>query len=377
MNTDTKTLRDSVDVAMICTLFATATPTAIMSVLFVVTAALTSLSARGELHMILSGAGVFACAARLIVCIAGKREISRPITVERARALERRFAASYIAFAAVLGMFASHLLSFRDPTTFILITTLVVGYAAGVAAGVGGRPMIAIPSMAVAVIPPAIEILSYGSALAAAASLTMVAFLVGGGQSVLRLERRANHEMRQKIAYSGLARLDPLTTLPNRLALTEWFDAHVSEPRESEALIAVHCLDLNGFKPVNDRYGHPVGDALLKAVASRLSRVLREGDIAARLGGDEFIVVQSSIKYDGEAELLAKRISKVIGEPFSLDEHMVSISTCVGFVTSNDEPEMLLGLISMADEALYNAKRSSRNVVQYLREPQPENALAA
>jgi diguanylate cyclase (GGDEF)-like protein len=105
--------------------------------------------------------------------------------------------------------------------------------------------------------------------------------------------------------------------------------------------------------------------------------VLREGDIAARLGGDEFVVVQSSIRYDDEAELLAMRLSKVISEPFSLGEHLVSISTCVGFVTSIDEPEMLLGLISMADEALYSAKRSSKNVVQYLREPETENALAA
>ncbi|MBV5325053.1 MAG: GGDEF domain-containing protein, partial [Rhodospirillaceae bacterium] len=175
----------------------------------------------------------------------------------------------------------------------------------------------------------------------------------------------------KRISFASLARHDGLTGLPNRLALREWFDAHVGRgPRERA--VAVHYLDLDGFKPVNDRYGHPIGDALLCAVAGRLAHSLRAGDIAARLGGDEFAIIQPDLGRVEEAELLAHRLSNAMKQPFSIGEHDIRISACIGTVTSTSRTDDLERLLTEADEALYVAKRGGHIVMR-----RSHNSMAA
>jgi len=149
-----------------------------------------------------------------------------------------------------------------------------------------------------------------------------------------------------------------LTSLPNRLALREWFDEQALGP------VAVHCLDLDGFKPVNDTYGHPTGDALLSVVARRLSGTLRDGDLAARIGGDEFVIVQRNVSAPREAESLAQRLRASLSRPVQVGNHGIRISACIGYVVS-EEGEDLEALIALADEALYKAKRSGCGVVRH------------
>jgi diguanylate cyclase (GGDEF)-like protein len=158
-----------------------------------------------------------------------------------------------------------------------------------------------------------------------------------------------------------LARRDVLTTLPNRLALREWFDTHIAVGANQQ-LLAVHCLDLDNFKPVNDVFGHPVGDGLLKAIAMRLTRMLRPGDIAARLGGDEFAVIQRDLRSPEEAAALAQRLRAAIAEPFTIQGHEISVSTCVGFALCRRASADLDQLLSLADEALYTAKNGGTGV---------------
>jgi diguanylate cyclase (GGDEF)-like protein len=120
--------------------------------------------------------------------------------------------------------------------------------------------------------------------------------------------------------------------------------------------LAVHCLDLDRFKPINDSYGHPVGDLLLKAVSQRLSRTLREGDFAARVGGDEFVVVQRGLKDGTEAKLLGERIVRVVSEPYRVNDLTITIGTSIGFALVSEHGHTLDKLIAAADEALLRAK---------------------
>lgn len=104
--------------------------------------------------------------------------------------------------------------------------------------------------------------------------------------------------------------------------------------RAAKCLVVVHCLDLDRFTPVNDRFGHPVGDALLREIATRIAAVVRDGDIAARLGGDEFAVVQGGVGHSGEAEFFAWRLARVISAPNLIDGKSIEIGISLGYATS-------------------------------------------
>lgn len=155
--------------------------------------------------------------------------------------------------------------------------------------------------------------------------------------------------------FAALARHDDLTGLPNRLALRSHFEVVAKGDRLDR--IAVHCLDLDRFKPVNDRYGHPVGDALLKAVAGRLARLLRADDLAVRVGGDEFIILQVDVDHADQADMLARRIQRTIGAPYTIGGHHITIGTSVGYALSPDDGRSLEQLIASADAALCRIKR--------------------
>ena len=126
-----------------------------------------------------------------------------------------------------------------------------------------------------------------------------------------------------------LAHHDGLTNLPNRVLFRARLDHAMAFARRGHRL-ALHCLDLDQFKAVNDTLGHPVGDGLLQAVAKRLQECLRETDSVARLGGDEFGIVQTTIESPIEATSLARRVIELIEAPFEIDGHQIVIGTSVG-----------------------------------------------
>ena len=125
-------------------------------------------------------------------------------------------------------------------------------------------------------------------------------------------------------------------------------------------LVALHFLDLDGFKAINDRYGHPAGDALLEQVARRLEGMVRSDDVVARLGGDEFVVLQVDLSDESEAELLARRIIREISKPYLVDDISMSVSVSVGIATAPKLGVELERLLSCADAALYRAKAGGK-----------------
>jgi diguanylate cyclase (GGDEF)-like protein len=241
------------------------------------------------------------------------------LSLKRARELERIFAFGYLTFAAIIGLFCATAFSVADQAAHALTIALVVGYGAGVASGTSYRPWISVSAIILGVTPTIPVALASANYLDLAAGALLLVFLAGGIQSMFSRYRFASAGITLTQQFANMAQSDVLTGLPNRFGLGERF-SDVTMLGRNNGDLAVHCLDLDRFKPVNDRYGHPVGDLLLQAVSDRLARTLRGSDFAARIGGDEFVIIQSGIRDSTEAELLARRIVRVVSEPYAVGE---------------------------------------------------------
>ena len=163
-----------------------------------------------------------------------------------------------------------------------------------------------------------------------------------------------------------LATRDALTGLPNRLLLNDRLMLSISNAQRQNGIVALLFIDLDRFKYINDSLGHVIGDAFLKAVAERLSRVVRKGDTLARLGGDEFVVVLENVNTKEEvAGQVARKILASFAEPFSVEGHTLSCSCSIGisvFPSDTGDPQML---VRDADTAMYHVKETGRGSYRY------------
>lgn len=156
------------------------------------------------------------------------------------------------------------------------------------------------------------------------------------------------------------ANFDALTGLPNRALMNDRLGRMISQARRHPASVVVLFVDLDRFKPVNDHYGHDVGDLLLYEVARRLERLFREEDTIARLGGDEFVVLLPSGETLAAAEHSAERIVASLSQPFMIDERRIEISCSVGIARFPEDGEDAAALLHHADLAMYRAKERGR-----------------
>jgi diguanylate cyclase (GGDEF)-like protein len=156
-----------------------------------------------------------------------------------------------------------------------------------------------------------------------------------------------------------MARHDVLTGLPNRLMLNEYLPQAFARARRTGGL-AVLCLDLDGFKGVNDTLGHGAGDSLLTRVAERLRACSREGDMVVRLGGDEFAIVQETVEQPHESTALARRVLREIARPFDIDGQPVVVGASIGIAVASEGVGMPETIMKCADLALYRAKEEGR-----------------
>lgn len=167
----------------------------------------------------------------------------------------------------------------------------------------------------------------------------------------------ATDRMAAEEEINHLAHHDHLTGLPNRFMLLKKLRETLLTP-QSASSVAVHCLDLDHFKDVNDTLGHQAGDQLLIAVGKRLRRSIKSGDVLARLGGDEFTILQYGVRQTSDMDALASRIVETMNDTFQIGEHTVSVGVSVGVASYNgQEPS---GLMRDADVALYEAKKNGR-----------------
>jgi diguanylate cyclase (GGDEF)-like protein/PAS domain S-box-containing protein len=169
-------------------------------------------------------------------------------------------------------------------------------------------------------------------------------------------EHKLTEERIQRVAHH-----DSLTGLPNRLLFDDRLNQAISLAKRNSRQFALLYLDLDRFKPVNDTLGHAAGDELLKAVATRIRRQVRESDTVARVGGDEFIVLLGDIGGREEAETVARKIIAALAAPFELgsQKQRVDIGTSVGVAVYPADARDAAALVKAADAAMYTAKGNS------------------
>ncbi|HBN54851.1 MAG TPA: hypothetical protein DD456_12730 [Stenotrophomonas sp.] len=153
---------------------------------------------------------------------------------------------------------------------------------------------------------------------------------------------------------------DPLTRLPNRMLLQDRIEQAIEKARRHDASVAVMFCDLDGFKLVNDAYGHQFGDRLLMRMAERVRDLLRPQDTLARLGGDEFVVVLG-VESTDDAVVVAERITAAVAEPFVIDAAELQLSASLGIALYPDDATSERELMAHADAAMYHTKQSGRN----------------
>ncbi|HTD07174.1 diguanylate cyclase domain-containing protein [Undibacterium sp.] len=190
----------------------------------------------------------------------------------------------------------------------------------------------------------------------------------------LELEKRIHNMLEVRLLYKqvtahskaqeALALQDVLTGLPNRRLLKDRLDTAIKHASRNSLAVGVLYLDLDGFKQVNDSFGHDCGDKLLKIVADRLLSTSREEDTIARIGGDEFVIVLAKIRQASDVHRLASELVRAVSEPCIIDGHLIKVTASIGVSFYPHNAREADDLVNYADKALYEAKRCGKN--QYL-----------
>jgi diguanylate cyclase (GGDEF)-like protein/PAS domain S-box-containing protein len=173
------------------------------------------------------------------------------------------------------------------------------------------------------------------------------------------LERSVHDERLNRLAY-----YDVLTGLTNRAKFMRDLEAAISYGQRHRREFALHYIDLDGFKSVNDRAGHAVGDLALQEAARRLREVARRHDIPARIGGDEFVLLQTEVRDRPETAALGARIVNALSLPYALDDRTFDLAASVGIATYPNDGKDARTLLKSADVALYRAKALGKHRVE-------------
>ena len=193
----------------------------------------------------------------------------------------------------------------------------------------------------------------------------------GGGFVTTYLD--VTEQRRNQALIAHMAHHDTLTNLPNRVLFADRLQTAIALAKRS-GLIAVHYLDIDRFKPVNDTLGHQAGDALLIAIAKRLSGAVRENDTVARLGGDEFAIVQTGIGEPADAAVLARRVLDQLSSPFEIVGHAVQVGVSIGIALSPTDGITIDEILIKADAALYRSKTKGRGCFSFHNDPDRQTA---
>jgi len=174
----------------------------------------------------------------------------------------------------------------------------------------------------------------------------------------LKLKQALQESAQRNLQLECAAKYDGLTGLPNRSYFQEVVELAICRAQRDSHVLAVLYFDLNGFKNINDLYGHTVGDALLKQVGDRVQQIMRGCDFVARVGGDEFVVLADSLTDGAEAFAIAQRIQQVIDRPIQVGPHSLNVSVSIGIAVYPDG-RTVEELVQYADLAMYEARNAA------------------
>ena len=181
-------------------------------------------------------------------------------------------------------------------------------------------------------------------------------------------EQRKNQKL-----VSHLAHHDQLTGLPNRVLFEQRLEQALNALSHGRA-IALHYIDLDGFKPINDKFGHGVGDLVLKRIAEAMLSTVRSCDTVARIGGDEFVVIQTDFDTPKTGRMLASRLKQVIAETRYFVDQDIRVSASVGIACAPWDGQTIVELLRKADMAMYNSKNSGGDQYSFYSVPWDDEA---
>ena len=182
--------------------------------------------------------------------------------------------------------------------------------------------------------------------------------------NMLEVRLLYNQALKNSEIMHRLALHDALTGLPNRRLLEDRISKATERARRNQTNVVMMYIDLDGFKQVNDTWGHDFGDELLKLVAQRLTDTARGEDTVARLGGDEFMIVLEDVAHTEEIHMPAKKLIEAIAAPYFIKGREINVTTSMGISFYPEHSISIDALVSLADQALYEAKRLGKNRYQ-------------
>ncbi|QWG22110.1 GGDEF domain-containing protein [Bradyrhizobium sediminis] len=348
---------DAVYSEIIATLYGTLVPIVFAGVAQALVGMITARETGDIVTAALAAIGVMVAAVRTFDVLAYRRRIGEAPSVDRAEAVkwEWRYASGSVVTALIVGLAAARGLMLDDAICSVMAIGVAFGFGAGVVARLSLRPAVAIADLLATGLPVIIVTLTVPD-LRHFGLGVLLAIYLGCSLEMVRLSYKSTiSQITLKQQFEQLARLDPMTGVFNRSVLdTELVEIVAGR----ETGVAVHAIDLDHFKAANDRFGHPVGDALLKQVAERLKSIAQPGDLIVRMGGDEFILVQKYIPSREDAEGMARRIFESVCAPYRVGGHEIVIGASIGVALSPDDGQSVEALLVSSDAALYQAKEN-------------------
>ncbi len=315
----------------------------------------------GSIELLLSVVtGCAASVAKIGLMMAHHRfNVTKRASVEQAVRWEILHALLTFVVAGSVGWLASLIFLHRDLSLQILATGLLFGYCAGVSSRISVRPYLAATAIAIAAIPAIICTALAGGSAHWLLTALFAMFLVAAMQSIWHAYHISTRQICLRLEMEYQARHDPLTGLHNRIALIEGFE---TRGRDEDTLICIHCFDLDGFKTVNDRFGHLVGDELLAAIGKRLRELQGPSNIAVRMGGDEFVMLQPAVRSPAEAEAFAAEILNALRMPYILSGKPITVGISLGYTLERSATADLDAMMRLADAASYRVKRQGGGI---------------
>lgn len=350
-------ISDAVYLEVVGNLYGTVVPILIAGGCQAIVGAISVTETGDLLSAALTIAGIVVAVVRLFGVLAFRNETRRRPLRDRAEAIvwEWRYAVGSFTTALIIGLFAARSLFVGDAICLVMAVGIAFGFSAGIVARLSLRPVVALLDFAAVGLPAVVAtFMKAWDAPHIALGFMFLVFIAAGVEMVRLSYDNTLNQMSLKRKFEQLARIDPMTGLLNRSVLVT--DLAEIVTGHGSALAAVHAIDLDHFKTANDRFGHPVGDALLRQVAARLSSLAGRSDLVVRMGGDEFIVVQRAPQCRGDAELMARRIFETISAPYRVGDHEIVIGASIGVALSPDHGGNVEALLSRSDAALYRAK---------------------
>jgi diguanylate cyclase (GGDEF)-like protein len=303
---------------------------------------------------VLTGLGIVIGLMRLRAVFLFRRNLARgPLGLTDAHRCGLRHMIFSVASAAIIGLLIARSLMFDDAVSSIIAIGVGFGFCNGVIVRLSLLPSIAGACLA-AIGMPAMAVSLLRMDLPHVAMTVLILLYFGDCFEMVRRTFRStlNHILLRE-QYQRLARIDPMTGLFNRSVLASDLPRIVSDNRDR---VTVYAVDLDHFKAANDRFGHPVGDALLKQVAARLTSLSPADGLAVRMGGDEFVMVDATGRSRAEAAACAHLIIATISAPYVVAGHDIVVGASVGIAMSCCDGSCPETLLSRADKALYQAK---------------------